>query len=88
MSSILKLDRHNEKAEIIFELKFQMSLTTRQRFEMMFKKTEEIKKLLEKSGHRKAFEIIKRTGSIDSENLEDSKILSEIKKLTKGKKKN
>jgi len=73
MSSILKLDRHNEKEEIIFELKFQMSLTTRQRFEMMFKKTEEIKKLLEKSGHRKAFEIIKRTGSIDPENLEDSK---------------
>ena len=88
MSSIVKLDRHNEKEEIIFELKFQMSLTTRQRFEMMFKKTEEIKKLLEKSGHRKAFEIIKRSGSIDSENLEDSKILSEIKKLTKKKKKN
>ena len=43
MSSIVKLDRHNEKEEIIFELKFQMSLTTRQRFEMMFKKTEEIK---------------------------------------------
>jgi hypothetical protein len=77
-----------KKKEIIFELKFQMSLTTRQRFEMMFKKTEEMKKLLEKSGHRKAFEIIKRTGSIDSENLEDLKILSEIKKLTKGKKKN
>ena len=88
MSSILKLGRHNEKEEIIFELKFQMSLTTRQRFEMMFKKTEEIKKLLEKSGHRKAFEIIKRTGSIDSEDLEDLKILSEIKKLTKEKKKN
>jgi len=47
-----------------------------------------MKKLLEKSGYRKAFEIVKRTGSIDSENLEDSKILSEIKKLTKGKKKN
>ena len=31
---------------------------------------------------------IKRTGSIDSENLEDSKILSEMKKLTKEKKKN
>ena len=88
MSSILKLDRYNEKKEITFELKFQMSLTTRQRFEMMFKKTEEMKKLLEKSGHRKAFEIIKRTGSIDSENLEDSKILSEIKKLNKEKKKN
>jgi len=88
MSSVLKLDRYNEKKEITFELKFQMSLTTRQRFEMMFKKTEEIKKSLEKSGHRKAFEIIKRTGSIDSERLKDLKILSEIKKLTKGKKKN
>jgi hypothetical protein len=88
MSSVLKLDRHNEKEGITFELKFQMSLTTRQRFEMMFKKTEEMKKLLEKSGHRKAFEIIKRTGSIDSENLEDLKILSEIKKLTEKKKNN
>ena len=88
MSSVLKLDRHNEKEEIIFELKFQMSLTTRQRFEMMFKKTDEMKKLLEENGHRKAFEIIKRTGSIDSEDLEDLKILSEIKKLFKEKKKN
>ena len=61
MISILKLDKHNEKEETIFELKFQMSLTTRQRFEMMFKKTEEIKELLEKSGHRKTFEIVKRT---------------------------
>ena len=88
MNSVIKLDRHNENEEITFELKFQMSLTTRQRFEMMFKKTEEMKKLLEKSGHRKAFEIIKRTGSIDSERLEDLKILSEIKKLTREKKKN
>jgi adenylate cyclase class IV len=63
MSSVLKLDRYNEKKEITFELKFQMSLTTRQRFEMMFKKTEEMRELLEKSGHRKAFEIIKRTQS-------------------------
>ena len=31
---------------------------------------------------------IKRTGSIDSENLEDLKILSEIKKLTEKKKNN
>ena len=88
MSLILKLDRHNEKRELTFELRFQMSLTTRQRFEMMFKKTEEMRKLLEKSGHRKAFEIIKRTGSIDSEDLEDLKILSEIKKLTEKEKNN
>ena len=46
-----------------------------------------MRRLLEKSGHRKAFEIIKRTGSIDSENMEDLKILSKIKKLTGRKRK-
>jgi hypothetical protein len=61
MSPILKIERDNEKEEFIFKLKYQMSLTTRQRFEMMRKKSEEIRRLLEKSGHRKAFEIIKRT---------------------------
>lgn len=61
MGTVLKLDDHNEKKEILFELKYQLSLTIRQRFEMMFKKTKEIKRLLEKSGHRKPFEIIKRT---------------------------
>jgi len=33
----------------------------RERFEMMFQKTKEIVGLLEKSGHRKPFEVIKRT---------------------------
>lgn len=61
MGTVLKLDDHNEKKEILFELKYQLSLTIRQRFEMMLKKTREIKSLLEKSGHRKPFEIIKRT---------------------------
>ncbi len=42
-----------------------------------------MKRLLEKSGHRKAFDIIKRTGSVDSEDMEGLKILSEIKRLTK-----
>jgi hypothetical protein len=61
MSPILKLENDNQKKELIFELKYLLSLTTRQRFEMMFKKSEEIKKLLVKSGRRKAFQIIKRT---------------------------
>ena len=60
MSPVLKLREHDEKKEILFELKYQLSLTTRQRFEMMMKKSKEIKDLLEKSGHRKPFEIIKR----------------------------
>ena len=61
MCAVLKLKKHDEKKEIEFELKYLLSLTTRQRFKMMFKKSEEIKRLLEKSGHRKTSEIIKRT---------------------------
>jgi BMFP domain-containing protein YqiC len=61
MSPILKLNRDNQAKEIEFELKYQMSLRTRERFEMMLKKTKEMKSLLEKSGRRKAFEIIKRS---------------------------
>jgi hypothetical protein len=61
MSPVLKLEKDNQKKELIFELKYLLSLTTRQRFEMMLKKSEEIKKLLGKRGLRKAFQIIKRT---------------------------
>jgi hypothetical protein len=50
-----------QKKEIEFELKFLKSLSVKKRFEMMFKKTREIINLLEKSGHRRPFEIIKRT---------------------------
>lgn len=61
MTQILKLNRHNAKKEIEFELKFLKSLSIRKRFEMMFKKTKEMVNLLEKSGHRRSFEVIKRT---------------------------
>ncbi len=61
MRSILKLSRHNAKKEIDFELKYLRSLSVKKRFEMMFKKTKEIVELLERHGHRKPFEIIKRT---------------------------
>ena len=75
MCPILKLKKHNERKEIEFELKYLLSLTTRQRFEMMFKKSEEIKRLLEKSGHRPdpfGTEIIKRAeGSGRPEELEN-----------------
>ena len=60
MTNILKLSRHNPKKEIEFELDFLTSLSRRERFEMMFKKTKEMVNLLEKSGYRKTFEIIKR----------------------------
>lgn len=61
MSSILKLKRHNQEKEIAFELKYLKSLSIKKRFQMMFKKTREILNLLEKSGHRRSFEVIKRT---------------------------
>lgn len=60
MSPILKLNKHDEKKELLFELKYQLSLTTRQRFEMMFKRTEELKRLMGKNGSGKTFQIIKR----------------------------
>jgi hypothetical protein len=61
MTRILKLNKHNQKKEIEFELKFLKSLSIKQRFELMFKKTKEIIDLLKKGGHRRSFTIIKRT---------------------------
>lgn len=58
---ILKLRKHDENKEIEFELNYLKSLTTKQRFQMMFKKTREVLNLLEKSGHRKTTQVIKRT---------------------------
>ena len=58
--AILKLDRHNEDKEIEFELDYLRSLTTSQRFEMMFRKTREMLRLLKKDGLRTTTEIIKR----------------------------
>ena len=58
--AILKLDKHDEDKEIEFELDYLTSLTTSQRFEMMFTKTKEMLRLLKKDGRRTTTEIIKR----------------------------
>ena len=59
--AILKLDRHDEDKEIEFELDYLTSLTTSQRFQMMFTKTREMLSLRKKTNaHRAATEIIKR----------------------------
>ncbi len=79
MSPILKIEKHDERKELLFELKYLMSLTTRQRFEMMLKKSREVRELLEKSGHRKPFEVIKRKCGVK----EELKILRNIKKMKK-----
>lgn len=63
--AILKLERDDEDKEIEFELDYLTSLTTQQRFEMMFRKREEILGMLssaagKRNEHRKTTEIIKR----------------------------
>ena len=60
MSPVLKLDRDDEVRELEFELAYQRSLTTEERFRMMFQKSREIAEMLIRHGHRKPFEIIKR----------------------------
>ncbi|OIN98063.1 hypothetical protein COY52_03400 [Candidatus Desantisbacteria bacterium CG_4_10_14_0_8_um_filter_48_22] len=57
---VLKTKLNNEEKELDFELKYQLSLTTEQRFRMMFKKSREMQEMLQKNGHRKPFEVIKR----------------------------
>ncbi len=62
--AILKLDKHNEAKEIDFELDYLASLTTKQRFEMMFRKTIEMLGLRKKTNaHRTTTKIIKRKPS-------------------------
>ncbi len=58
--AILKLDKHDEDKEIEFELDYLASLTTSQRFELMFRKTREMLRLLKKDEVRTTTEIIKR----------------------------
>ncbi len=60
MASIIKLAKDDPEKELEFELEFQRSLTTQQRFEMMFRKSKELAQMLIENGHRKAFEIVKR----------------------------
>ena len=61
MAPVLKLKRHNSKKEIEFELKYLRSLSVKERFRMMFRKTKEMLSLLESRGHGRPFKIIKRT---------------------------
>ena len=58
--AILKLDKHDDDKEIEFELDYLTSLTTSQRFEMMFAKTKELRSFLKRDKPRTNTEIIKR----------------------------
>ena len=61
MTPILKIDKHEEEKELEFELAYQRTLTTEERFLLMFRKSREIAEALLKHGYRKPFEIVKRT---------------------------
>ena len=61
MPPILKAAEHDEDKELEFELAYQSTLTTQERFELMFRKSREIAEALLRRGHRKPFEISKRT---------------------------
>ncbi|MBC8180930.1 hypothetical protein H8E88_07385 [candidate division KSB1 bacterium] len=57
---ILKLEEHDEKREIEFELEFLKSLTIQQRFEMLEEKNQFIKSFLYKDDNPKTTTIIRR----------------------------
>lgn len=54
------LAKDDPAAERKYELDFLLSLTKAQRFAMMFERSNQIKEMLLRNGHRKAVEIIKR----------------------------
>lgn len=58
---ILKLDKDDEAQQLEFELAYQRTLTTQQRFELMFRRSREIAEVLLRHGYRKPVEIVKRT---------------------------
>ncbi len=58
---ILKLSEHDEKRELEFELEYLRSLTFEERLTLMRQKSRETLKQMVDLGHRKPFEIIKRS---------------------------
>ena len=60
-NTILKLSDSDEEKEIQFELDFLFSLSIHERFQLMLNRNEELLDILEKNGHRRTSEIIKRT---------------------------
>ncbi|MBN1509936.1 MAG: hypothetical protein JW955_24025 [Sedimentisphaerales bacterium] len=58
--AVLKTRGSNEPEEIEFELDYLASLTTQQRFEMMFRKSREMAALRKRHGSRRTTQITKR----------------------------
>ena len=56
--AVLKLKKTNESQEIEFELDYLISLTTRQRFQMMLQKSREMALLLKRNERRKSTQVV------------------------------
>ena len=61
MPPIYKIGPDDEVDELELELEFQLSLTVEQRYKMMMDASRTILRILIDNGHKKPFEIIKRT---------------------------
>ena len=59
--SILKLSRADEEKALEFELNYLASLTFEERLQMMRQKSKEMLRQMVEHGHRRPFEIVKRT---------------------------
>jgi len=59
--SILKLSQADEERELEFELNYLASLTFEERLKMMKQKSREMLRQMVEHGHRRPFEILKRT---------------------------
>ena len=57
---ILKLAADDPERELEFELAYLRSLTTQERFDLMFRKSRELAESLARHGHRKPAAILKR----------------------------
>jgi hypothetical protein len=58
--NVLLMKSHDEEKEIEFELQYLLSLSVQERFELMERKSRELKNLLYANGYRRTPEIIKR----------------------------
>lgn len=61
MPPIYKIGPDDEVDELELELEFQRSLTVEQRYKMMMDASRTILRMLIDNGHKRPFEIIKRT---------------------------
>ena len=61
MSPVLVLDHDDEERELEFELAFLRSLTTQQRFDLMFQRSREMAEILLRHGYRKPSEVVERS---------------------------